>query len=87
MLLNAKVRKFPKYFLAGEEECQEDRSRLGKWSDRKLRRMGRVTQTQTKGIVAKKVKQECNEEMGRGDDGIRAQVTSEPETALSVYMS
>jgi hypothetical protein len=33
------------------------------------------------------LQQECNEEMGRGDDGIRAQVTSEPETALSVYMS
>lgn len=34
-----------------------------------------------------KVEQEYNEEMGRGGDGIRAQVTSEPETALSVYMS
>lgn len=30
------------------------------------------------------MEQECNEEMGRGGDGIRAQVTSEPET---VYMS
>jgi len=52
--------KSSKYFLAGEEECQEDRSRLGKWSDRKLRRMGRVTQTQTKGReAAKKVARSC----------------------------
>ena len=33
------------------------------------------------------LQQEYNEEMGRGGDGIRAQVTSEPETAPSVYMS